>query len=77
MIRYVVTHINKDGMRTLVGPAQGRNTHETEKEAEVRISLILANNDLDMLKSTYGFPLEVRPVEVYPGHFDPKGIYFD
>jgi hypothetical protein len=79
VIRYVVTHINQDGMRTLCGPAQGRNTKETAAEAQDHLDAMMQNNRLEgnLLAGVYGLPLEVRPVKCYPGHFDPMGIYFD
>jgi len=77
VIRYVVTHIGKDGMRTLIGPAQGRCTYATQEQAEEYKTAVLSNNSMDTLKSMYGFPLEVRPCRCWPLHFDPKEIYFD
>lgn len=76
--RYVVTHINKEGMRTLCGPAQGRNTHETAEDAQDHLDAMMQNNRMEgeLLAGVYGLPLEVRPVKCYPGHFDPMGIYF-
>lgn len=79
VIRYVVTHINKDGMRTLAHAQQGRNTYETPEAAQAWINAAKANNTVATLQSVYPNPdsLEVRPCECYPGHFDPKGIYFE
>ena len=79
VIRYVVTHINKDGMRTLCGPAQGRLTKETAEEAQALLDATMKNNRMDgeLLAGVYGLPLEVRPVKCYPGHFDPMSVYFD
>lgn len=75
--RYVVTHVNKDGMRTLIGPAQGRHTYATREEAKQALLSILANNSTSRLKEVYGFPLEVRACPCYPGHFDPQNVWFD
>ncbi len=75
--RYVVTHINKDGMRTLASAQQGRNTYATQEEAQKHLDAMLSNNSMDTLRSVYGFPLEVRECECYPNHFDPIGIWFD
>jgi hypothetical protein len=79
VIRYVVTHIGKDGLRTLCGPAQGRHTNETHEEAQQMLDSMMVNNlvEGDCLARVYGLPLEVHPVKCYPGHFDPMGIYFD
>lgn len=75
--RYVVTHMGRNGMRTLASPAQGRFTYATREEAESMLKAMLSNNSEDTLRSVYGFPLEVRACECWPEHFDPKGIYFD
>lgn len=79
VIRYVVTHIGKDGLRTLCGPVQGRITKETPEEAQQLLDSMMQNNltEGERLAGVYGLPLEVRPVKCYPGHFDPIGIYFD
>lgn len=79
VIRYVVTHIDKNGMRTLCGPAQGRLTKETREEAQELLDNMTRNNQMqgELLAGVYGLPLEVRPVKCYPGHFDPMGVFFD
>lgn len=79
IIRYVVTHIDEDGMRTLCGPAQGRLTNAAPEEAQVLLDNIIKNNRLEMngrIGGVYGLPLEVRPVKCYPGHFDPMQKFF-
>jgi hypothetical protein len=75
--RYVVTHIGRNGLRTLAHAAQGRHTFETAQAAQEWIDAALAVNSGDTLASLYGLPLEVRPCECYAGHFDPVGVYFD
>lgn len=79
VIRFVVTHVNKDGDRVLAHAAQGRNTYATETEAQAWITAARANNHPDTLKGVYPDPdsLAVRLCECWPVHFDPKGIYFD
>ena len=79
VIRYVVTHMGKDGLRTLCGPAQGRLTKETREEAQELLDNMMANNRMEngLLAGVYGPPLEVRAAKCYPGHFDPIGVYFD
>lgn len=77
VIRYVVTHIGRHGMRTLAEPAQGRFTYETAERAQQLLDAIMQNNSQDRLKSLYGLPLEVRPCKCWPVHFDPMGVYFD
>lgn len=76
--RYVVTHVNKDGWRTLAHAQQGRCTYETPEAAQAWIDAARANTG-NNLQSVYPSPdsLEVRPCECWPVHFDPKGIWFD
>jgi hypothetical protein len=76
-IRYVITHVNKDGTRTLAQPMQGRHTHATPENAQREIDAIMANNSDSTLRSVFGLPLEVRAVECWPAHHDPKTRYFD
>jgi hypothetical protein len=79
--RYVLTYVNADGMRTLTGAAQGRNTFATREEAEQRLKATLdpSTNPPSLIHSVWGKNprFEVRPVQCYAGHFDPIGIYFD
>jgi hypothetical protein len=77
VIRYVVTHLDKEGRRVLAHPRQGRHTYATPGEAQAWIDAALKNNSESTLRSVFGFPLEVRPVECFPGHFDPMTMYFD
>lgn len=76
VVRYVVTHVNKDGMRTLAKAMQGRYTYATPEEAQQWIDQAIAANG-DRLAEFYGLPLQVRPVECYPVHFDPMTCWFD
>lgn len=75
--RYVITHVDRNGMRTLAHPMQGRYTYATEAEATAALEAMLDNNSLDTLRAHFGLPLEVRAVECYPGHFDPVRCWFD
>jgi len=80
--RYVVTYVNRDGMRQLAHAQQGRHTYATADEADAWIRAALANNSRETLESVYGgaagvASLAVRPCACWPGHFDPVGIYFD
>lgn len=77
VIRYVLTHLDKSGMRTLAGAAQGRWTYATHEEAESRLAELLAGNGADRIAELYGQPLQVRPCTCWAGHFDPVSIYFD
>ena len=77
--RYVGTYVNKDGMRTLMCSAQGRNTFATLVEAQMWINAVIGNNSADQINSIWGDSprFEARPCECWPGHFDPKGVWFD
>ncbi len=77
VIRYVATRLNADGDRVLAVAAQGRNTYATEQEAQAWIDAVKSNNNADSIAFLRAETLEVRPCECWPGHFDPKGIYFD
>lgn len=74
--RYVVTHLNRDGVRTLAHSMQGRCTYETAAEAEQWIKDAVSANG-HKLGEFYGLPLQVHAVECYPGHFDPTTCWFD
>jgi len=72
--RYAITHVGKDGLRTLTFANQGRNHYATRAEAEALIALFAPG-----LRSVLGAKtatLEVREVDCYD-HGDAKGIYFD
>jgi len=77
VMRWVITHLNKDGDRVIATAAQGRNTFETREECEEFKDAILSNNSKETLREIYGFPLESRETPCYPGHFDPMQIWFD
>lgn len=77
--RYVPTYVNRDGMRTLVLACQGRDTFETEQAAQEWLNAAVTNNSADRVREVWGDNprFEVRPCPCWPGHFDPKGVYFD
>lgn len=77
--RYVPTYINKDGERTLMRAAQGRNTFDTPEEAQRWIDAVTENNSNENIESVWGSNprFEVRPCPCWPGHFDPKTVWFD
>lgn len=77
--RYVPTYVNKEGMRTLMRNAQGRDTFQTAQEAQDWIAAVTANNNADTIKQIWGdnANFEVRPCLCWPGHFDPKSVWFD
>lgn len=77
--RYVVTYINKNGARTLATACQGRMTYETREEAQSLLDAMTQNNPASQLDTIYGpqRDLQVRPCPCWPGHFDPKTVWFD
>lgn len=79
--RYVLTYVNREGQRTLMLPAQGRRTFATAAEAQAYLSAILntETNSAETLRSVWGDNprCEVRPVECWPVHHDPKAVWFD
>jgi hypothetical protein len=81
VIRYVPTHINREGTRTLSVSAQGRYTFATDAEALRWIQDLRCNNPSSRVAEIYGAQalgtFEVRPCRCWAAHFDPVGIYFD
>lgn len=68
------------GTMILAEPAQGRNTYATREEASAMARTMAENNGTDRVRSVFGCDpgeLIALPVECWPGHFDPVGIYFD
>lgn len=63
-------------VRTLTFPAQGRYTYATKEEAEKQLKLFEPSLRAKILGKRAD-TLEVRPCKCWPGHFDPRGIYFD
>lgn len=81
MVRYVVTHIGRDGCRRMTAPAvQARWTHATEGAALRELNDLLENPDND-IPSVFGHQaigtFEVRPVECWDTTHDPKTCWFD
>lgn len=76
--RYVATFVRPDGMRTLMGASQGRNTFATEQEAKAWIDAVLANNSATTIRQVWGPNprFEVRACECWPVHFDPVNVWF-
>ena len=74
VLRYVATHINKDGYRTFAHSRQGRCTYETLEEVEKWIDAAMTQNSEHTLAQIYGLPLEPRACMCWPGHFDPVRI---
>jgi hypothetical protein len=81
VVRWVLTHVNLAGLRTLTNPTQGRYTHATYRDADDELRAFLRNNGVSTLATVFGpqslGTFEVRPVDCWPVHFDPKGVYFE
>lgn len=77
--RYVISHINRDGMRKMTYNIQGRNTRGSMEETQKDLQDFLTNNTTDNLIQIYGKQssgtFEVSAIECYDGHFDPKGCW--
>lgn len=77
---FAITCIGKDGLRVLIGPAQGRFMKSTRAEAEEGLRQLLANNAESRLAEVYGKQamgtFRVDEFECWH-HGDPKGIYVD
>lgn len=70
MIRYALTHLQKDGLRALATANQGREFYDTKKDAEEALEAFLPG-----LQNIGMRALEVRKVECYDNG-DAKEIYF-
>lgn len=81
--RYVGTYINRDGMRTLMTPCQGRHTFATADEAQAWINAVTTDNGGDTIRQVWGDNpgFEVCPVPCYQmqdgSHGDPQTRWFD
>lgn len=77
VIRWVVTHINQDGIRIMSCSCQGRNTYATKEEAAKWIENMLANNNQETINA-FGIAtsFEPRRCECYPVHFDPIRLIY-
>jgi hypothetical protein len=76
--KYVLTFINPDGRRVLLGPMNERSTYPTEKAALKQLGAIIKNNPASILKQSFGdvTKIEVRPCECHTNG-DPVQVYFD
>lgn len=75
--RYAITHIGKDGLRTLSLRNQGRHHYDTRSAAEKALEVFRGPNGLiKVLTPEQVATLEVRAVQCYD-HGDAVGIYFD
>lgn len=78
VVRFVATYM-KGADRTLMTAAQGRNTYATAAEAQAWIDAVTTVNSADTIRQIWGDNprFQVRACDCWPGHFDPKGVYFD
>ena len=78
--RYVITHINRDGMRALSLPNQGQHHFDEKEAADAWLKSFNQNNSESTLVQLFGRQalgtFEVRPCQCYD-HGDAVGIYFD
>lgn len=79
VIRWVVTHVGKDGYRVMSFARQGRHTFAAKQPAQDWIDSALKNNSPSTLKQAYGdvSKMEPRECRCYPNHFDPMQMYFE
>ncbi len=70
--RFAITHLAKDGLRTLAFANQGQHHYDTRELAES--ALLVMRSSLQYRLGLVA--LEVREVECYP-HGDAVGIYFE
>jgi len=79
VIRYILTYVGENGLRTLACSAQGRHTYPTAEQAQAWLDSMLENNSRATLSQIFGNnpQFEIRACECYPGHFDPVGVYFN
>jgi len=76
VVRFVVTNVGRDGLRTLTFAAQGRETYATREEAEEAMR-VFAPQLREKVLGDRADTLEVRECECWAGHHDPCGVYFD
>ena len=77
MIKYNISYIAKDGVRTLMGPAQGRYMKDTREEAKQCLKALMENSE-EKLIEIYGpqsrGTFRVDEFDCWD-HGDPKSIY--
>ena len=71
--------MNKDGIRQMAYPMQGRNTLGSKEDAKDLLKSFIKNNPPDTLESIYGSQskgtFEVSAIECYERHNDPVGVF--
>lgn len=73
---FAITHINKQGMRGLTEPNQGRFHFATFDEAQARLDALRDSLTEKILGAEMGATLEVRAVKCYD-HGDAIGVWFN
>lgn len=79
MTLFGITYINKQGLRTLFGPAQGRAMCETRESAESLLAdfrLLSERRMIEVCGEQASGTFRVDAFDCY-AHGDPKGIYVD
>ena|SRR5579864_760169 len=75
-----VTYVNKIGLRTMLGPKQGRCMKNSRQEAEEYLAAVMKNSGEQRLVDVCGEQargtFRVDEFECYP-HGDPKSSYVD
>jgi hypothetical protein len=78
-IRYVLSHINKDGMRQMTAAIQGRHTFDSMVEAQEHLKGFITNNTPENITQVFGTQalgtFEASAIECFEGHNDPKGCF--
>lgn len=77
---YQISFIGRNGLRTLMGPAQGRHMHPTRDAAEEFLGSLMTNTGVARLLDIYGEQsrgtFRVDAFQCYDNG-DPMGIYVD
>jgi hypothetical protein len=80
MIKYNISYMAKNGLRTLMGANQGRFFKDTREDAEQWLHVILTNTGEDKLVEIYGKQVRgtfrVDAFSCYE-HGDAKSVYID
>lgn len=81
VIRFVVTHIDRNGERTLTNARQGRYTFSSREECQKAVVAISKNNPKDKISQIFGEQavgtFECKPVQCYSAlNHDPKTCWF-
>ena len=80
VIRWVLVYRDlRDGAWKMCLPQQGRNTHRTQREADVELYRVFTENSAETIAGLWGTSAKanwgIAPLPCYEGHHDPKRIY--